>query len=183
MKKSGRDFQGNRPQAEYFRKDLKKIEKRDQLLIKNNYKSGFTAEELQNSNEMVKKVFTLENSTPSEILQFKIKRAVQQFQRAPNDTASSAVQIAVMTEKIYHLIGHCEEYRKDVKAARSLNQLLDDRRKKLNYLRHSDYHMYRYVIGEYNIPENPPINHHYKQNYRLYRNKTANICSGKARRR
>lgn len=78
-----------------------------------------------------------------------------------------------MTERIYHLLGHTEGMRKDVKAARYLNQLLDHRRKKLNYLRQKDYHFYKYVITEYNIPENPPLNHHERDSYRLFRNKVA----------
>ena len=43
--------------------------------------------------------------------------------------------------------------------------------------------MYKHVITDYNIPENPPLNHHYKENYRLYRNKVANICTGRRMKR
>mmetsp|Transcript_2787 Transcript_2787/g.382 ORF Transcript_2787/g.382 Transcript_2787/m.382 type:complete len:87 (-) Transcript_2787:176-436(-) len=86
-----------------------------------------------------------------------------------------------MTERIYHLIGHTENMRKDIKAARALNQLLDTRRIRLNYLRHSDYHFYKHVINEYNIPENPPLNHHYKENFRLYRNHCGNEGANRKR--
>lgn len=41
------------------------------------------------------------------------------------------------------------------------------------YLRRTDYHRYKLfkfnlrVISEYNIPDQPPINHHHKENMRL----------------
>jgi hypothetical protein len=52
--------------------------------------------------ESIKRVLTLENAAPSEILAYKIKNAIKKFQNNPLDTGSLPVQIAVLTERILH---------------------------------------------------------------------------------
>ena len=42
----------------------------------------------------------------------------------------------------------------------------------LNYLRRTDYHRYKLVIAEYNLPDVAPMNHHHKDNMRMRPNKT-----------
>ncbi len=46
--------------------------------------------------------------------------------------------------------------RKDIKAMRQLSFELDKRRRLLNSLRLRDFHKYKWVIREYNIPDIAP---------------------------
>ena len=61
---------------------------------------------------------------------------------------------------------HTKKYPKDIKGARALNALLDQRRKMLNYLMRTDYHRYKWVCIDYGIPEVHPKNAHHQTNFR-----------------
>jgi len=48
----------------------------DLIFSKTSYKAGFTAEDLEPFNDMVKKALKLTNATPYEITQFKVAAAI-----------------------------------------------------------------------------------------------------------
>lgn len=73
-------------------------------------------------------------------------QVVKQYQRAPNDTGSSEVQIALMTERINGLTGHFKTHVKDFHSRRGLLRLVSQRRKLLDYLKRTDADKYRSVI-------------------------------------
>jgi hypothetical protein len=56
------------------------------------YKAGFTAEDLEPFNDMVKKALKLTNATPYEITQFKVAAAIEKFKVSTRDTGSAAIQ-------------------------------------------------------------------------------------------
>lgn len=87
-----------------------------------------------------------------------------------------------MTENIYSLVMHCQKNRKDTISHKSLCQQLDNRRRALWRLRMTDYHTYRAVLKEYNIPDTPPRNHHHTTNFRGPRNLVRAVASGRERR-
>ena len=70
-----------------------------------------------------------------------------------------------MTEKLILLINHVNRNRRDVPASRGLDKLLHQRRKMLAYTRKTDYHYYKWVIAEYNIPDIPPLNAHHRDHF------------------
>lgn len=84
------------------------------------YKNNFSEAELKNTNEMVRRVFSLENATPKEILKFRISEAVKKYQTSLLDHGSAAVQCASMSEKVILMMQHVKKYPKDTTAARSL---------------------------------------------------------------
>jgi hypothetical protein len=47
---------------------------------------------MDSANEMVKRVFKLENATPHEVLKYKIERAVRKFGKSPTDCGGAAIQ-------------------------------------------------------------------------------------------
>lgn len=51
------------------------------------------------------------------------------------------------------MMQHVKKYPKDMKAARSLVQLVQKRRRMLEYLRRTDYHRYKWVCLDYGIPD------------------------------
>ncbi|EAR89464.2 30S ribosomal protein S15 (macronuclear) [Tetrahymena thermophila SB210] len=166
MSKSGRQFARDKPLEEFIPKGLEKLKQKEQVTINTNYKAGFTSEELEPYNEMVKRALKLNNASPFEITQFKVQQAIQKFKVSPRDTGSAAIQVAVRTEKLIKMIKHCQENRQDKYAGRALVRLLEQRRKWLDYLRFTDYHRYKWICEEFCIPDQPPLNGHHKANFR-----------------
>lgn len=65
-----------------------------------------------------------------------------------NDTGSSDVQIAVLTERINQLSGHLKDHSHDQHTRRSLLKLIGRRRRLLAYLSREDINRYRILIGK-----------------------------------
>jgi small subunit ribosomal protein S15 len=70
------------------------------------------------------------------------------FGKAENDTGSTEVQIALLTERINHLTEHMREHTKDHHSRRGLLMLVGQRRRFLNYLQKKDLDRYRELIKE-----------------------------------
>lgn len=73
-------------------------------------------------------------------------QVVKQFQRAGNDTGSSEVQVALLTERINGLTEHFKSHTKDNHSRRGLLKMVSQRRKLLDYLKRTDADKYRAVI-------------------------------------
>jgi small subunit ribosomal protein S15 len=73
-------------------------------------------------------------------------QVVKQFQRAGNDTGSSEVQVALLTERINGLTEHFKTHAKDFHSRRGLLKMVSQRRKLLDYLKQTDVDKYRSVI-------------------------------------
>jgi small subunit ribosomal protein S15 len=73
-------------------------------------------------------------------------KVVAEFQRAPGDTGSSEVQIALLTARINDLTGHFREHKKDHHSRRGLLSMVSQRRKLLDYLKGKDLGSYRNLI-------------------------------------
>ena len=72
---------------------------------------------------------------------------VAEFQRAPGDTGSSEVQIALLTARINDLTPHFKEHKKDHHSRRGLLHMVSQRRKLLDYLKGKDVDSYRTLIA------------------------------------
>ena len=77
-----------------------------------------------------------------------------------------------MTERILHVTNHLGKNRQDKKAKRSLQILLDRRRKMMEYLRRTDYHYYKWILQTYNLPDNVTTDAHQKTDFHLRFNKS-----------
>ena len=73
-------------------------------------------------------------------------QVVKQYQRAGNDTGSTEVQIALLTERINGLTEHFKSHVKDFHSRRGLLKMVSQRRKLLDYLKRSDADKYRSII-------------------------------------
>ena len=71
---------------------------------------------------------------------------VAKFQRAPGDTGSPEVQIALLTARINGLQPHFKEHKKDHHSRRGLLKMVSRRRKLLDYLKGKDIAAYRTLI-------------------------------------
>lgn len=75
------------------------------------------------------------------------QQIIAQYQRAPGDTGSPEVQIALLTARINDLQGHFKEHKGDHHSRRGLIRMVNQRRKLLDYLKGKDLNRYTDLIG------------------------------------
>ena len=80
------------------------------------------------------------------------KKAVQKkFQRHKDDTGSSDVQIALLTERIAKLTKHLETHKKDHSSRYGLIKMVSTRRRLLDYLKQRDRERYEALVAKLKI--------------------------------
>jgi small subunit ribosomal protein S15 len=77
----------------------------------------------------------------------KKKEIVSKFGANENDTGSTSVQIALLTERINQLNEHFKTHLKDHHSRRGLLKLVGARRSLLNYLKMKDLAQYQSLIA------------------------------------
>ena len=73
---------------------------------------------------------------------------VTKFGANEKDTGASEVQIALLTERINQLTGHCKQFKKDKSGQRGLLILVGKRRRLLKYIQRTNLEGYRKLIKE-----------------------------------
>jgi small subunit ribosomal protein S15 len=73
---------------------------------------------------------------------------IQKHRAHDNDTGSTRVQIALLTERINYLTDHFKVHAKDHHSRRGLLKMVGQRRRLLDYLRRTDLDGYRRLIQE-----------------------------------
>ncbi len=76
---------------------------------------------------------------------------INQYKKHDNDTGSSEVQIALLSERISHLTEHFKVHAKDFHSRRGLLKLVGKRRRLLDYLKRTDLEKYRDIIKSLGI--------------------------------
>jgi small subunit ribosomal protein S15 len=71
---------------------------------------------------------------------------VEQFRLHEKDTGSSAVQVALLTERVNQLTEHLKVHREDHHSQRGLLMLVGQRKRLLAYLKREDVGRYRDLI-------------------------------------
>jgi len=71
--------------------------------------------------------------------------------RGEQDTGSTEVQVALLTQRIRDLTEHLKIHKKDHHTRRGLLQLVGQRRRLLNYLKKTDIERYRAIIANLGI--------------------------------
>ena len=72
---------------------------------------------------------------------------VKKFQKDENDTGSSEVQIALLTENINKLQSHFKTHKKDHHSRHGLLKMVNTRRKLLDYLKKKNIDRYQSLIS------------------------------------
>jgi small subunit ribosomal protein S15 len=75
------------------------------------------------------------------------KSVIEAYQRAPGDTGSPEVQVALMTSRITQLTDHFKEHKQDHHSRQGLVRLVNSRRKLLDYLKSKDQDRYKALIS------------------------------------
>jgi len=76
---------------------------------------------------------------------------IQKYGKDDKDTGNTAVQIALLTERISQLTEHFKVHRKDHHSRRGLLKLVGQRRRLLDYLIRKDLENYKGLIKELGI--------------------------------
>ena len=76
---------------------------------------------------------------------------VKKFQKDENDTGSSEVQIALLTENINKLQDHFKLHKKDHHSRTGLIRMVNLRRKLLAYLKRTNPESYKKIITDLNL--------------------------------
>ncbi len=85
------------------------------------------------------------------VLQERTREIMQSNRRHDTDTGSPEVQVALLTNRIQYLTEHFKVHRKDHHSRRGLLKLVGQRRRLLDYLKRSDFPVYKAVIERLGI--------------------------------
>ena len=94
---------------------------------------------------------SLRTANQKQLTNDKIKRAISDFRKHEIDTGSSAVQIAVLTEKILNLARHFAQHRKDHHSKRGFQSLISRRRQLMKHLRRTDFETFAKTVKSLNL--------------------------------
>lgn len=78
-------------------------------------------------------------------------KIIEEFKRAPNDTGSPEVQVALLSARIEQLTEHFKIHKQDHHGRRGLLKLVNQRRRLLNYLKGKDVERYKTLIERLGI--------------------------------
>jgi small subunit ribosomal protein S15 len=78
-------------------------------------------------------------------------KIIEEFKRAPGDTGSPEVQVALLSARIDMLTGHFKSHKNDHHSRRGLLMLVNQRRSLLDYLHRKDAERYKTLIGKLGI--------------------------------
>lgn len=129
--------------------DEYKVKDVEDVKNKFEFRAGVTSEELleagispDEDKEVVAKIFGWQNASPAELHKKNIEIAIARFQEKPGDTGSSAVQIAILTEKIHYMTDHLRKHHKDKGTQRKVQIFVNRRKKLMEYLKRKDGEKY-----------------------------------------
>jgi len=71
---------------------------------------------------------------------------IDEFGANGNDTGSTAVQVAILTERIQNLTDHMKSHHKDYHSRRGLLMMVGQRRRLLDYMKRTNRERYQDVI-------------------------------------
>ncbi len=72
--------------------------------------------------------------------------AIKNFRKHDADVGSSEIQVAVLTKRILNLTEHFKAHKKDFHSQRGLLQMVGRRKRLLEYLRKTDFSLYKRTI-------------------------------------
>ncbi|GCC37318.1 hypothetical protein chiPu_0015822, partial [Chiloscyllium punctatum] len=117
-------------------------------MLKKDYKD---LEIMNMTNDVVRKLLSLEMASHKEKLKLKTSQLVEKVQRSPSDVGSTEVQIAILTAKIRNYQEHLQVHRKDKTNKRYMLMAIDRRKKLLKYLRRTRYEVFENVCTQLGI--------------------------------
>jgi small subunit ribosomal protein S15 len=125
--------------------------------LRNRLRFGVTEADLkqlplnENQQNKLKEILSFKHAGRAEINQFRIAESLSKWGRKINDTGSSEVQVAVLTEKIRYMTDHLRQHHKDQRTKRALGMTIDKRRALLKHLKKQNVVTYYHVLRDLNL--------------------------------
>lgn len=144
----------SQPLRQYARAARKKQDIPSQLsdlppsMLKLEYKAVPLA---QTTDDVVKRLLSLELASHSEKLQVKEEELIAKVQRDKNDRTSTEVKVAILTARIRNYQDHLLKHPKDKANKRRMLMNIDQRKKKLKFLRRTRYDTFEHVCQQLGI--------------------------------
>lgn len=82
------------------------------------------------------------------LVNVKKKELIQNYKTHEKDTGSPEVQVALLTTRINDLTEHLKKHKKDLSSRHGLLQMVNKRRRLLDYLKTADYDRYKTLIDK-----------------------------------
>ena len=79
------------------------------------------------------------------------QKAMEKFQKNPQDTGNSAIQVALLTHRIKELTSHFKVHKKDFHSMRGLMKMVSQRKKLLSYMKRKDSNSYQKTVKELSL--------------------------------
>lgn len=138
------------------------LEQYQEDLVKTKFLMDFQhSKALQNADEVVKKLFSLQFAPRREVVKYYRQDVMSKVQRFPLDTNSIEAKIAEYTGKIRTMQELMERFPRNKKLKVALLIIADKRKLKLKYLRKWDYKRFEWIIEKLNIVYKPtPLDLH-----------------------
>jgi small subunit ribosomal protein S15 len=73
---------------------------------------------------------------------------LEKYRTSENDTGSTRVQVALLTDRINYLTDHFRTHKKDHHGRRGLLKMVGKRRRLLNYMKRTDVQGYRQLVQD-----------------------------------
>ncbi|XP_028984960.1 28S ribosomal protein S15, mitochondrial [Betta splendens] len=105
----------------------------------------------QTTDDLVKRLLSLELASHSEKLQLKREQLIAKVQRDENDRSSTEVQVAILTTRIRNYQEHMQKHHKDKANKRRMLMAIDRRKKLLRSLRLVRYDAFEKVCEQLGI--------------------------------
>ncbi|XP_026229256.1 28S ribosomal protein S15, mitochondrial [Anabas testudineus] len=105
----------------------------------------------QMTDDLVKRLLSLELASHSEKLQLKKEQLIAKVQRDENDRSSTEVQVAILTARIRNYQEHLHKHHKDKTNKRRMLMAIDQRKKLLKHLRLVRYDAFEKVCEQLGI--------------------------------
>lgn len=102
--------------------------------------------------DVLARVVGYETAAQAEINRARIEAAVASYKRHGNDTGSTEVQIAVLTQKLMYGEAHLRAHPKDHHSRRGVDAWRTQRRKLLRYLKRKDHAAFVAICGRLSLP-------------------------------
>lgn len=84
----------------------------------------------------------------------RVAELIKEFGKDENDSGSSEVQVAILSERIRNLTEHLKVHKKDHHTRRGLMMLIGKRRALLKYIKNRNVDEYRDLIKKLGIRDN-----------------------------
>ncbi|XP_031841078.1 28S ribosomal protein S15, mitochondrial [Nomia melanderi] len=113
------------------------------------------SKELEDANDFVKKMFSLEFHPRREVRNLKREKIMALVKRHELDRGSTESAIAAMTSEILYIQEYMKEHPYNKQTKRFLKELVERRKKYLRHLRKWDYRRFEWVLERLNLVYKP----------------------------